>query len=179
VNDTLSAVEKAARPFDRCAQVLAADHLTRYTRTGTGNPVLLLDIGACSADTAGEDGARWPELLERIAMSHRLIVPEIPIATPRFASWLRGFIDGLGLAPIRLVAAGAVCVSALEFVLSDPDRVERLLLVPAGSSEEPGLAGVVHPADTSADVPILVVRRDHPRDEAAEAIMRFLASEKA
>ena len=183
MSEPFSAVRKAARPFGNCAQVRAADHVTRYARCGTGRPVLLLVAAACGiADGAvtcdafdGDDAALWMDLLDRVAQHHRVILPEIPTTGLRFAAWLRGFIDGMGLPPLTLVAAGPTCMPALEFVLTDPERVERLVLIPVGGAEETGLAAVLTPVAGAATIPMIVVRRDHPTDDAIDVVERFLA----
>ena len=58
-----------------------------------------------------------------------MILPELPTAEPRFHAWFRGFVDGMGLPPMTLVAVGDLCVPALEFALLEPERIQRLLLV--------------------------------------------------
>jgi len=50
-----------------------------------------------------------------------------------------------------------------------------LVLVPDGVSEEPATAGAVTTSAGPAAVPLLVVRRGVPADEAVPIITRFLS----
>ena len=169
---TKTAVGNAARLSNACAQVRTADHITRYTRVGSGRPVIVLDE-LYSTETL------WPELIERLASSRRVLVPEVPPAEPRFAAWLRGFIDGMGLPPATLVAVADLCIPAIEFTLLEPERIERLILVPSGRVEETGLSGALSSTLGSADVEMLVVRRDFPSSDAISIIDRFLRAERS
>ena len=171
VDDTLLVAEIATRPFDGRPQVRAADHVTRYTRTGAGEPVLVLDTPAVV-------GALWPDLYGRLAEHHRVILPEVPgAAEAHFYRWLRGFVEGVGLSVMTVIAAGELCVPALEFALLDPDRINRLVLVPSGRGDETALGGTLTPTLSSARVAVLVVRRDAPSGEAIGAIERFIRDE--
>jgi pimeloyl-ACP methyl ester carboxylesterase len=170
VDDTLLAAEIAARSFDGRPQVRAADHVTRYTRTGAGKPVLVLDEPTIV-------GTLWPELLSRLAEHHRVILPEVPDAELHFYRWLRGFAEGMGLPVMTMIAVGNLCVPALEFALLEPDRVDRLVLVSSGSADETALAGTLTPALSSAHVAMLVVRRDTAPANAIAAIEGFMRDE--
>ena len=152
-----------------------ADHVTRYVRRGVGPPVVVLRAGDGDADL-------WPELLETIAARCRLIVPEVPgagagVVCPDFASWIRGFLDGVGLPPVALVAAGAFCVPALELALLDPDRLAGLVLVPCGGAEETGLTGALGTTPQSTPLSVLLVRRECPAPEALRLVGRFVAGD--
>jgi hypothetical protein len=172
VNATKTAAGNAARLSDSFAQVRTADHITRYTRVGTGRPVLVLDERS-AAETL------WPGLIDRLALERRVLVPEVPADEPRFTAWLRGFIDGMGLPQLTLVAVSDLCVPSIEFTLLEPERIERLVLVPSGRVEETGLSGAISSTLGSADVEMLVVRRDFPSAEAILVIERFLRGERS
>ena len=167
-----TAVADPPRPSDAFAQVRTADHVTRYTRVGAGRPVVVLDDHS-SAETI------WPKLVSHLAIERRILIPEVPRTEPRFAAWLRGFIDGMGLPPLTLVAAGDLCLPAIEFALLEPERVERLILIPCGSAEETGLSGALSSTLGSSDVKLLVVRRDAPSTEAISIIETFLAGARS
>lgn len=170
MDDTLLAAEVAARPFDGRPQVRAADHVTRYTRTGAGKPVLVLDEPTIV-------GTLWPELLGRLAEHHRVILPEVPDAELHFYKWLRGFVEGMGLQVMTMIAVGDLCLPALEFALLEPDRVGRLVLVPSGAGDETALAGTLTPTLSSSRVAVLVIRRDTPSANAIAAIEGFIRDE--
>lgn len=172
MDDTTLAAGNAAKLADGTAQVRTADHVTRYTRLGAGRPVLVLDLLPFGA-------ALWPDLLDRLADGNRVILPEVPRLEARFTSWLRGFVDGMGLPPVTLIAVGDLCVPSIEFTLLEPERVNRLVLVPSGGVEETGLAGVLTSTLSSADVEMLVIRRDYPTAEAIDVVERFLRGERS
>lgn len=169
--DTASpAVADTARPSDSFAQVRSADYTTRYIRVGAGQPVVIVDATM-------DPGALWPELIGRLADRGRVILPEVHGGHDRFTPWLRSFLDGMGLPPVTLIATGELCLAALEFALLEPERVRRLVLVPAGRAEETGLASVITPSVGVSSVSMLVVRRDCPPADAIPLIERFLRGE--
>lgn len=147
-----------------------AGRVTRYVRRGVGPPVVLL------RREDGPHGELWPALVETIAERCRVIIPEVPDADAEFGSWMRGFLDGVGLPPVTLIAAGTLCVPALEFALLDADRLSGLLLVPAGRAEETGLTGALGTTERTGALPVLVVRRECPAVEALALIDRFVAA---
>ena len=170
MDTALTAVPDAARPSDSLAQVRSADYTTRYIRIGAGQPVLIIDATM-------DPSSVWSELIGRLANGRRVILPEVQGGADRFVEWLRSFLDGMGLPPMTLIATGALCVPALEFALLEPDRIERLVLVPTGGAEATGLAGEMTPALSGATVAILIVRRDCPAADAVPLIERFLRGE--
>ena len=169
---TKTAVGNPARLSDNRAQVRTADHITPYTRVGSGRPVIILDAPSRSQTL-------WPDLIDRMALTRRVLVPEVTTAEPRFTAWLRGFIEGMGLPPATIVAVGDLCLPSIEFTLLEPERVERLILVPSGGVEETGLTGVLTSTLGSADVEMLVVRRDFPANDAISIIERFLRGDRS
>lgn len=170
MDSALTAAPDAARPSDSFAQVRSADYTTRYIRVGAGQPVIVVD-----ATMSPE--SLWPDLIGRLTDGRRLIIPEVQGGPDRFTPWLRSFLDGMGLPPVILVAAGDLCLASLEFALLEAERVERLLLVPSGSAEETGLVSVMTPSVGSKTVAMLVIRRDCPAEEAIPLIERFLRGE--
>jgi pimeloyl-ACP methyl ester carboxylesterase len=170
VDTALTPVSDTDRPLDSFAQVRSADFTTRYIRVGAGQPVVIVD-------STMSPSSLWPDLLGRLAEGRRVIVPEVHAAGDRFVGWLRSFLDGMGLPPVTLVATGELCVPALEFALLEPERIQRLVLVPSGNAEETGLASVMTPSLGSTSVSMLVVRRDCPAVDAVALIERFLRGE--
>jgi len=172
VDATKTAVGNPARLSDNCAQVRTADHITRYTRVGSGRPVIILDAPSRSQTL-------WPDLIDQMALTRRVLVREVITAETRCTAWLGGFIDGMGLPPATIVAVGDLCLPSIEFTLLEPERVERLILVPSGGVEETGLTGVLTSTLGSADVEMLVVRRDFPANDAISTIERFLRGDRS
>jgi len=170
VDSALTAARDAARPSDSFAQVRSADYTTRYIRVGAGQPVVVVDAIMSSESF-------WPDLIGHLADGRRLIIPEVQGGPDRFTPWLRSFLDGMGLPPVTLLATGELCLAALEFALLEPERVERLVLVPSGSAEETGLVSVMTPSVGAKSITMLIVRRDYPAAEAIPLIGRFLRGE--
>jgi pimeloyl-ACP methyl ester carboxylesterase len=152
--------------------VRTADHVTRYARIGSGRPVLILDELPFATTF-------WPGLVDRLAEERRVILPEVPSTEPRFAAWLRGFIDGMGLPPMTVVATGDLCLPSIEFALLEPERLVNLVLVPAGAAEETGLSGVLTSTLSPAGVKMLVIRRDFTSENAISMIDQFLDGERS
>ena len=161
---------------------------TPYRRAGRGAPVVVLTAGASRAEDA---------LLAALPRQFRVIAPEVPPpatstgeALPGFPAWLGGFLDGLGLSRVALVAEERFGAAALGFALLEPARVEQLVVVlygpgggeggtasVAGAEQPPPLAAV---ADSlrRAGMPILVswlLAGDAGAAAVAE-IARFLAT---
>src|SRR4051812_46201644 len=126
MTNTLEVAAAAARGPFGWAQVRAADHSTRYQRfgAGAGTPVVILLPAASEANV-------WPELFDSLAEQRRVYLPDLPDESGAFAARMCAFLDGVGLAPVTVIAPGSFCVPALEFALLEPERVARLVLVPS------------------------------------------------
>jgi pimeloyl-ACP methyl ester carboxylesterase len=147
--------------------VRVRDRVMRYRRVGAGRPLVVLR-GAADGD------ALWPELDAPLAARFRVLVPELPEGCDDLAAWIGAFLEGVGLDRVTLLAAEPCCLAALEVALLDPHRVERLALVPAGVATETGLDGTLATTLAGATVPLLVVRRGLPADEAIPLLRHFL-----
>ena len=142
----------------------AHDATTQYLRSGRGPSVLLL---------SGDEqisGALIAELPKR----YRLIVPDVPPSLAATASgfhtWLRGFLDALGINRASIVTGPCFAAQVLGFGLVEPERIERLvfLLGPCGSSSAfNGDPGVIDRLERSGQA-ILATPID-PTDEPALA----------
>jgi hypothetical protein len=152
---------------DAWAEVRARENVTRYRRSGAGQAVLLLDRTG--------NASLWPELLHVLGANFRVIAPEIPSGYANHATWIPEFLEGLGAASVTVVAASDFVVPALDLALRDVHQVTRLVLVPDGESDEPATAGAVTTSAGPAGVPLLVVRRGLPADEALPLIAKFLS----
>ena len=114
----------AAPAFTR-ATVCCGPVETGYRRAGRGETVVAL---------AAHDWPAAPSLLPALARDFRVIVPDLlphgdagaPLA---FDGWLTGFLDGLGLANVTLLADERFTAAALGFTLAEPVRVGRLVVV--------------------------------------------------
>ena len=97
--------------------------MTRYVRRGTGPAVVL--VGA-DVDT----NPVWRPLVERLESGHRIVVPQPPPANADVTAWLRGFIEGLGLTSVVLIAGNGSSAAALELATADDFLVRELVLMP-------------------------------------------------
>ena len=156
----------------RTAEVRVHDSVMRYHRTGHGRPVLiLLPNGEAGLDQL------WPGLLDLLAARFRVIVPEVEATGGDVARWLGAFLEGLGVTDAGIIATDSFCMPCLELALRDADQVTRVVLVPGGSASETGLGGTLGTRPGGAGVPLLVVRRDLPTEEALAMVSRFLGIE--
>ena len=143
------------------AEVRVGEHVTRYVRRGTGPSVVL--VGA-DADT---DPVVLP-LITTLAPNHRLIVPQTPSADD-LATWLRGFIEGIGLSEITLIAGNQPASAAVDLVAVDDFTIGKLVVL-AGASNANGK----HSSER-----ILWVDPGWSTDDAVSRVARFITHESA
>lgn len=156
-----------ARAAEALAEVRAHDQVMRYRRAGSGRPLVVLR-------GADDDDALWPGLDAELASRFRVFTPELPVRCDDLAAYGTDFLEGVGLDRVVVLAAGSCCLAALELALLDARQVERLVLVPAGATEETGLDGTLATTLAGVSVPLLVVRRGLAADEAIPLLRRFL-----
>lgn len=106
-----------------------------YFQTGRGRPVLLLhDVNGLM---------RRASLLAALAQAHRLIVPDLRAIDgangkdkPQ-AAWIRDLLDALGFDGVTVIADADHAMPALRVALTEPERVERLVLLTDGPADPP------------------------------------------
>ena len=117
----------------------------------------------------------WRRLIESMAPSHRVFLTEPPPAGVDMASWLGGFIEGIGLASIILIAGGAAGPAAMEVAAADDFTVRKLILLPVDG----GTAGGDYDA-WPADAPEnFLALNAGSADESLSRIERFIATDDA
>ena len=162
---TIPAGPEATRTPDAWAEVHACDRVVRYRRSGAGRAVLLLGpLG----------GEPWTGLGDALAARFRLIEPDVPASAD--LGWLAGFLDGLGMRGLAVVAADPWCVPLLQLVADDADRFARIVLVPDGGCDT-GEAHADALVAAGIAVPILVAPRELPAADALIDVARFLDGE--
>ena len=166
-NLTASSPELTPDPASSLAEVRAHDQVMRYRRAGAGRPVLVLR-------SVLDGQAFWNELDAALLETFRVLTPEMPPLGVDVAAWMNGFLEGVGLDRVTVIAEGALCLAALELALLNVDQIERMVLVPAGHSNETGLDGMLATTLAGVAVPLLVVRRGLPAHEAVPRLMHFL-----
>jgi hypothetical protein len=153
---------KAGPPVLVRAQVFAGDVSISYVQAGEGRPVVVLGASPESDTTR-------LLFLERLSRHLRVLAPAMEDGARAaagedggtrvaFSRWLRGFIDGLGLGPVGLVAEEAFGVPALAFSLADPERVERVALVLRDEPDPSTAPGTTRDTFAGTETPVMVLR---------------------
>jgi pimeloyl-ACP methyl ester carboxylesterase len=151
------------------AEVRVGDSVTKYLRAGTGRAVLLL--GSFEPPLPP-----WPGLTAELAGNFRLIAPQLPQNRNDFATWVRAFLDGLGLLKVSIVATDDVGVAAIGFALLESERVDRLVLLSNDRSNDGALFGGIDDPLRESPMPFVVIHRDQAGDPLA-AMVSFLGEE--
>ena len=133
-----------------CAEVRVGEHVTRYVRRGSGPSVVLVGADANANPV-------WGPLVERLEVGHRIVVPQPPPANADIATWLREFIEGLGLSDVVLVAGNGTSDAALELANTDDFLIRKLVLMPnagdsVGTASSSERTLVVPPGGAAADL---------------------------
>jgi pimeloyl-ACP methyl ester carboxylesterase len=97
------------------AEVRVGNLTTRYRRTGSGRPVVVLQ----PPHDADADSSLLAELLSEHC---RVIVPELPSGVTDAATWLRDFLDALGIERAAVVVPEQLGIAALALA---PDTGRR------------------------------------------------------
>ncbi len=116
--------------------VMAGSIKTAYLSSGSGLPVVLLHGGGAGAVT-------WYPSIGALAKHFHVIAPDIvgygesdkpnaPYDKAYFAKWLRSFLLALDIPRAHIVGLSQGGAIALQFVLDNPDMVEKLVLVDSG-----------------------------------------------
>lgn len=104
--------------IETMAEVRVGDVVTRYRRSGSGRPVVLLDAPR-DVESAAAD------LTELLSRRFRVLVPDLPDGQVDLAAWLRDFLEALGLERAAVVVADRVGIAALNLALLDTDQDGR------------------------------------------------------
>jgi len=110
-----------------------------YETAGAGSPVVLLHLGALSM-------AIWDREFELLAAEHTVVRYDARnhgLSSTATEPWshrddLRLLLDGLGIERATLVGESLGARTSIDFALTWPDRVDRLLL------GAPGASGMTH-----------------------------------
>lgn len=151
-----------------CAEVRVGDHAIRYMRRGTGPSIVVV-----SDD--GDSHPMWRRLVESLAPNHRIFLTQPPPAGVDTPSWLRGFIEGIGLASIILIAGGAAAPAAMEVAAADDFTVRKLILLPI-DGPAPSTEYDAWPADAPENFLALTASS---AEESLSRIERFIAMDDA
>ena len=157
---------KSPIPLESWAEVRAGDRVIRYARLGSGLTILLL---------AHNDTPLRDELLHALASNFRVLAPDLSSADTTSARCLATFLDGLGARSLGLVAAGELCVPALELALRDGDQIGRVVLVPEGTSADWVSEGALAAAPRNGSMPLLIACAALATTEELPAVLHFLS----
>jgi hypothetical protein len=145
--------------------VRVGEHVTRYVRRGSGPSVVVV-----GADV--EANPLWTPLVEQLTAAHRVVVPQAPPTGTDVSAWLRGFIEGIGLSSIVLIAGSTASSAALDLATTDDFTVRRLILLPSGESN--GVGTTDRSMGPAADRTLWVLP-DWSHTESLSRIARFVA----
>lgn len=148
------------------AVVQAGGQQTRYLRAGKGPSVILLPDHS-------RPGRFWTAILERLAEGHRVLVPDYGGAPGDFATWFRGFVEGIGVPAAALVANEELALAALECALLEPELVTHLALLPATAAAGP-IEGHLSGAGSLPQIPVLIVQADLSARDGVATLDAFL-----
>ena len=143
-----------------CAEVRVGEHVTRYIRRGSGPSVVLIGADA-------DANPLWSPMLESVAANHRVIIPQLPLDGVDSTTWLREFIEGLGLSAVAVIAGASLCGAALDVAAVDDFTVRKLVLLPDDVAAV-GYAGAR----------ALLVQPEWSQTEALQRVLDFLHSEE-
>jgi pimeloyl-ACP methyl ester carboxylesterase len=126
----------------------------RYLTVGEGPPMVLLH-------GAGDNAVDWQWVMPTLAATHQVYAPDLPgspeSARPAadyspafFERFVAAFVDALDIGRATFVGNSLGGLLALRLALSEPARVDALVLV-----DSAGLGRAVNPAFTSVNVPLL------------------------
>ena len=162
---TIPARPTTERPADAWAEVHAGHTVMRYRRSGAGRAVIVLGpLG----------GEPWPGLGDALAARFRVIEPDIPEGAD--LGWLSGFLEGLGMRGLSVIAADPWVVPLLQVVSDDADRFARIVLVPEGTCDG---AESHRDAIAGSAVRLLVAPRELPAADALLDVLLFLDGQAA
>jgi hypothetical protein len=97
---------------DVVAEVRVGDLTTRYRRSGSGRPVVVLQ-------PSNDVDAGWPHLADLLSGHCRVIVPELPAGVGDAAAWLRDFLDALGIERATVVIPEQLGIEAIALAPLD------------------------------------------------------------
>lgn len=129
-------VDKIDVPL-KLAQTSAGSVKTAYLSAGEGNPVIFLH-------GAGAGAVTWYPSIGAISKSFHVIAPDIvgygesdkpdaPYDRDYFSSWLKKFLLSLNIPKAHIVGLSQGGAIALQFVLDNPEMVDKLVLVDSGA----------------------------------------------
>lgn len=119
------------------SETVAGGVKTAYLSAGEGPIVICLHGGGAGAVT-------WYPSIGAIAKEFHVIVPDIvgygesdkPTAAydrPYFSAWLKDFLSALEVSKAHIVGLSQGGAIALQFVLDNPEMVDKLVLVDSGA----------------------------------------------
>lgn len=144
----------------QCAEVRVGEHVTRYVRRGSGPSVVLLGADSITSPV-------WTPLVEWLASSHRVTVPQVPADVVDTTEWFREFIEGLGMPSFVLFAGAEFLPVALDLLALDDFTVLKLVLLP----KEPSSVG-------QSSSRMLWVLPEWSPGEALQRVETFLSTEE-
>jgi pimeloyl-ACP methyl ester carboxylesterase len=163
---------KPDAPESLRAEVYVGALRIEYRRAGAGPAVLLL--------RAARNEASFHWLALRCRVFEPLHSGPAASGDGSLTTSIRGFLDGLGLQRVAILADGALAAEALWLAISDPDRVARVVIVVAGKADPHSTDALsLEPLERSG-LAVLLVRAPGGLDRIPaaerERVLRFVAA---
>lgn len=113
-----------------------------------------------------------------LADRFRVLIPELPssCAAPE---WLTGFLEGLGVSTVDLIADDPFWLPAVQLALAGDDQVARLVVVVSESDDDVTLTSALAAGPRSAAIPLLLVGRKVSTQELVQRVTKFLGEANA
>ena len=127
--------------------VLANKIKTFYLSAGTGEPLVLIH-------GAGGGAVLWGPIIELLSKHFHIIAPDVvgygesdkpeaPYNKKFFSTWLRQFCDSLNIEKMNLLGNSQGGAIAMQFVLDNPAKVKKLILVDSAGFRAWGITPAV------------------------------------
>lgn len=125
------------------ASVVAGDVETQYRRHGQGDVVVLLAMAPW--ESAGREAlGRWARVIVPTATSTTGPMPAP--GESGFSAWLHGFLEGLGLEAVVLVAARTLAEEIRTYQRQYPEQVLRVVWIDPAPTDWAAVAAAVRNA---------------------------------
>lgn len=157
----------ANRHLGPCAEVRVGDHVTRYVKRGTGSPPIVVVSAGPTPQPA------WAALIEALGAKHRMVFPEPPPTNGEFTGWVRGFVEGVGLSGVVVLAGGLAYDAAAELTVADAFTFRGVVLVPGDDGRD--RSGQPADGTTASSPSTLVVVPEWAPEEVVRQVEAFIA----
>lgn len=157
---------------ERCRLVTGSVETT-YLRLGHGPTVVIVDRSRTPDDVPSP-------LHLRLSRHLRLVLPIIPATAMVLGvcTWLTDFLDGLGTAPVGLLATNDHAGPLLQLALTRPWQVSRVALLASAHAWPPD-ATVLHDRLAGTTTPLLMLPGSHRPGPLVRVLAPYFAGRQS